>query len=1366
VAPVSVRRVPLVLNVDDREDARYLRTRALREAGFEVREAGSGQEALRLAESERPDLVVLDVRLPDIDGREVCRRLKAAPETRAIPVLQVSAVLIDGQSRAEGLESGADAYLAEPVDPVELVATARALLRSRVAQTDRRQTEELARILFEAGPTLVVAVDGDGRIVLFNRACERLTGYRRDEVVGRPLLDLLIPPARRERVAAFLASARPDILAAPHEHPWQTRAGQERLIEWRCVVTTTAEGERIWLGVGHDVTERHQAGARQFLQFSVTRALADARSIDDAAPALLEATCMILGWDVGEFWGGAPGTGVGLRARWAPSTDLPAPAEELIGQARLTGKPVWIADIQADAAFRAAFAFPVLIEGEVLGVLAFFSRSRRELDSLLLAATADIGEQVGQFIKRTRADAAVRASEARLRLALDAARMGWWEWDIPTGQVSWSPELDALFGLPRGTFPGTYQAFLDMVEPEGRPALVEGVERAFAGLDDYEAEFPMRCADGTTRWASVRGRLLRDEAGRPVRMIGIDRDITAEKRAEEGRTRLAELGRALNETLDLDVLLPKVAEAARQLCRADAGRVGLRDSPIYGCDETGARRYDVPGLGAMPDVGISGRVLATGLPLRTERYADDARFTQPPVARLEALSPDIVSALAVPIPGPQRSEGVLLVFNRTARPFTDQDEAMLLRLADYAAVACRNAEMYRAAETARAEAEAARRGAVTILESITDAFAALDAGWRLRYVNGAAERLVRRRREELLGRVVWEALPETADTRFATECRRALAEQTPVEFEEFSATLGLWLGVRAFPSPEGLSVYVRDVTARRRGDAIFRAEKQVLALLARGAPLGEALELLTGVIEEHSSGMLASILLLDPGGRLDHGAAPSLPAAFSAALDGIPIGPAAGSCGTAAYRGETVIVADIDADPLWADYRELALSHGLRACWSTPIFGSDGGVLGTFALYYREPRAPDPRELSLIEAAAHIARVAIERHRSEEERATLLTRAEAARAEAEAANRTKDRFLATLSHELRNPLGSIASAVAALDRIGGQRPDAARLREIIQRQAQHLGRILEDLLDVTRLTFGKLVLHTETLDLRGVARRCADVFEASGRFAGHSVSVVPEADPVPVEADRARLEQVIDNLLENAAKYSPAGSSIRVEVGRLEREAVLRVRDQGIGLAPDVLERIFEPFTQLGERPADGLGLGLGLVRGIVREHGGTIVARSAGLGQGSEFEVRLPLAAGAVAGLEARAAGRTAPRRVVVVEDSPDAREALVTLLGLLGHQVQAAGDGEEGAALIVATRPDVALVDLALPGVNGYEVARRVRAALGDAVRLVALSGYGGPDDRRRAREAGFDRHVVKPIDPDQLDPLVEGPEPAPDA
>ncbi|MGH7266370.1 MAG: PAS domain S-box protein, partial [Candidatus Rokuibacteriota bacterium] len=830
---MSARRVPIILNVGDREGIRHRRTRALRDAGFDVREARSGGEALRLVDSERPDLVLLDVRLPDVDALEVCRRIKTAPETRSLPVLQVSAVPIEGRSREDALESGADAYLAEPVEPAELVATVRALLRSRLAEADLRLTEELARILLEAGPALVLAVDMDGRIVLFNRACERLTGYRRDEMVGRPLLDALIPPAGRERVAAFLASAGPDILAVPHEHPWRTRAGEERLIEWRCVLTTTSRGERIALGVGHDVAERHQAGARQFLQFSVTRALADARSIDEAAPALLEATCMILGWDLGEFWGLDPDTGiVRLRARWAPSIDVTAPAAELVGQARLTGKPVWIADIRADSALRAAFAFPVLIAGEVLGVLAFFSRTPRELDSLLLAATADIGEQVGQFIKRTRADVAVRASEARLRLALDAARMGWWEWDIATGKVAWSAELDTLFGLPPGTFPGTYEALLDMVEPEDRPAIVRGVERAFAGFDDYEAEFRMRCADGTTRWASVRGRVMRDEAGRPVRMLGIDRDITAAKRAEEERARLAEIGRALNETLDLDVLLPKVAEAARQLCRADAVRVGLRESAIYGCEEVGARRYDTPGLWAMPDVGIAGRVLATGLPLRTENYADDPRFTPLPAVTLRSFSPGIVSALAVPIPGPERCEGVLLVFNRTARPFTDHDEAMLLRLADYAAVACRNAEMYRGAETARAEAEGARRGAVTVLESITDAFAALDGEWRLLYVNGAAERLVGRRREELLGRVIWEALPETADTRLPDECRRALAEQTPGEFEEYYAPLGLWLGVRVFPSPGGLSVYARDVTARRRGEALFHAEKQVLDLLA------------------------------------------------------------------------------------------------------------------------------------------------------------------------------------------------------------------------------------------------------------------------------------------------------------------------------------------------------------------------------------------------------------------------------------------------------------------------------------------------------------------------------------------------------
>jgi PAS domain S-box-containing protein len=811
--------------------------------------------------------------------------------------------------------------------------------------------------------------------------------------------------------------------------------------------------------------------------------------------------------------------------------------------------------------------------------------------------------------------------------------------------------------------------------------------------------------------------------------------------------------------LDLDVLLPKVADAARELCGADTALVGLIGSAVYGSDASGARFSGEPAEGLRPDIGITGRVLSTGRPVRTVDYTGDARRTGSAPEPGPALAPDTVTALAVPIQGPDRCQGVLCVYNRTPRPFTDRDEALLGRLAAYAAVACRNADMYRQAEMALDRAEASRRAAVTILESIPEAFAAVDRQWRLIYLNGPAERLVQQERSALIGRMLWEAFPDLAGTRFTTELRRAVEEQTRVEFEEYYPRREVWLEVRADPSPEGLLIHARDVSERRRNQALFGAEKRVLELLAQGEPLGEALDVIARVIEGQCPGMLASVLLLDRGGRLRHAAAPSLPAAYSAAVDGLAVGPAAGSCGTAAFRRETVVVTDTRVDPLWAAYRDLAAAHGLRACWSTPILASDGAVLGTFALYYREPREPEPRDLRLIDTAAHVARIAIERHRAEQERGALLARAEAARAEAEAESRAKDRFLATLSHELRNPLGSIASAVEVLNRIGSGPPDATRLRAIITRQTRHLGRLLEDLLDVTRLAFGKLALHREMLDLRDIVQRSIDTLSAAGRLAHHPVLVAAHPDAVPVEGDRVRLEQVVTNLLDNAVKYSPAGGAIRVEVRPSAGQAVLRIRDEGMGLEPDALERIFEPFAQATLTPVGGLGLGLAVVRGLVRQHGGTVVARSAGRDRGSEFEVRLPLVARPAPPAAPAGPGPAPVRRVVVVEDSRDAREPLVMLLQIWGHQVEAVADGERGVERIAGTRPDVALVDLGLPGIDGYEVARRVRAAVGGAVVLVALSGYGRAADRERAEQAGFDRHLIKPVDPAELERLLAG-------
>ncbi len=386
-------------------------------------------------------------------------------------------------------------------------------------------------------------------------------------------------------------------------------------------------------------------------------------------------------------------------------------------------------------------------------------------------------------------------------------------------------------------------------------------------------------------------------------------------------------------------------------------------------------------------------------------------------------------------------------------------------------------------------------------------------------------------------------------------------------------------------------------------------------------------------------------------------------------------------------------------------------------------------------------------DLALIEDLASRAALAVEN--------AVLYR------EAQAASRAKDQFLATLAHELRNPLAPILNALQALDQLGPQGAEADRLRAIMARQTRHVARLVDDLLDVSRISSGKVVLKRASVDLRTVARRSLRALEASGRAQFHEVSFAHDPDPVIVDGDVVRLEQVLGNLLDNAVKYSPPGGPLRLAVGVEGDQAVVRVADRGIGLAPEMLETIFQPFAQADtslDRPRGGLGLGLAVVRGLVEQHGGTITAHSAGLGRGAEFVVRLPLAAGAAASASSAPAPSGAPgvpaRRIVLVEDYADAREALRMLLALEGHSVETAADGAEGVALIARLQPDVALVDIGLPGLDGYEVARQVRATpAGKRVYLIAATGYGQAYDRRQAMEAGFDLHLVKPIDVEEL-------------
>jgi PAS domain S-box-containing protein len=361
-----------------------------------------------------------------------------------------------------------------------------------------------------------------------------------------------------------------------------------------------------------------------------------------------------------------------------------------------------------------------------------------------------------------------------------------------------------------------------------------------------------------------------------------------------------------------------------------------------------------------------------------------------------------------------------------------------------------------------------------------------------------------------------------------------------------------------------------------------------------------------------------------------------------------------------------------------------------------------------------------------------------------------------------AANRAKDEFLAMLGHELRNPLGTLTNAVAVLERLPGDET-MRHVVAIIERQTGQLARLVDDLLDVARVTSGKIELHRRPVDLHALARRSLDALAQAGRTERHTVLL--EGLAVHVDGDAARLEQVINNLVDNALKYTPGAGRVTITTEQTGATAVLRVRDTGQGIRTDLLAHVFDLFVQESQsldRSRGGLGLGLALVKRLIELHGGSVAVWSAGPGQGSEFTVKLPAIAAPAAQASAMRPGSPPAtargRRVLVVEDSPDARQSLRLLLELAGHEVETSEDGPSGLAKLRAFRPDVALIDLGLPGLDGYAVAREVRQwSEARAIRLVAVTGYGQAEDRRRALAAGFDLHVTKPVDATMLDEML---------
>ena len=374
---------------------------------------------------------------------------------------------------------------------------------------------------------------------------------------------------------------------------------------------------------------------------------------------------------------------------------------------------------------------------------------------------------------------------------------------------------------------------------------------------------------------------------------------------------------------------------------------------------------------------------------------------------------------------------------------------------------------------------------------------------------------------------------------------------------------------------------------------------------------------------------------------------------------------------------------------------------------------------------------------------------------------SALLDAQSGRDRAEQESQAKDEFMAMLAHELRNPLSAISAAVQVLEASNGGDAPALRARSIIGRQVHHLARLVDDLLDVGRVVTGKIALDRRAIDFADLVHRAMAV--CAERRSDQQLEV--HAQPVWIEGDLVRMEQIVNNIVGNAVKYTPAGGLIRVRLTLDGGDALLRVDDNGYGIAPELLPRVFDLFVQ-GERTLDraqgGLGIGLTLVRRLVELHGGTVSAFSEGPGRGSAFTVRLPKVATPQKPQPALELSHcdSFSRRVLVIEDNRDAREMFRMMLELAGHEVLEAEEGLGGLELLKASRPDVAVIDVGLPGLNGYEIARRFREEpdAGD-VMLVALTGYGTPEAVERSLQAGFDHHLIKPVNAEALQGIMRG-------
>ncbi len=532
----------------------------------------------------------------------------------------------------------------------------------------------------------------------------------------------------------------------------------------------------------------------------------------------------------------------------------------------------------------------------------------------------------------------------------------------------------------------------------------------------------------------------------------------------------------------------------------------------------------------------------------------------------------------------------------------------------------------------------------------------------------------------------------------------------------------------------------RELESLRRSEARLRLLSRTAAdLLASDDPQSVVEDLCREVIEHLQCDVFFNYLVVPGTSRMRLNAFAGVPPEAAARIEWLDLGVAI--CGCSALDAERIVAEDIQRS---SDRRaDLVRSFGVRAYCAHPLL-VQGRSIGTLSFGTRKRTRFEPDELELMRTVTD--QVATAMQRVEVQRA--LT---AANAQLREEARRKNEFLAMLSHELRNPLAPIRNGLHLLGRAAPGSEPFHRAWGVVDRQVAHLTKLVDELLDLTRITRNKIQLAPERLELNEAVRRAVEDHRALFQGAQVRLELEPNPEPLHVDADPTRLAQIMGNLLQNAVKFTPPGGRTRVSVGVDRGHAEVRVADDGVGMTAEVLAALFQPFVQADQtldRSQGGLGLGLAMVKGLAQLHGGAVEARSDGPGRGSEVVVRLPLSPTAPAGAGASDRPEAPRRRILVIEDNVDAAQSLADVLELGGHEVAVAYDGPAGLARARAFKPEFVFCDIGLPGMDGFEVARAFRSdeAL-DGAYLVALTGYALPEDQERAVQAGFRRHLAKP-------------------